>query len=229
MHVLPSQQLYFQQLWPLANCDAKDGKLVGQLLVDLVETKPDDLAHAIRTFANRMTMLRECGFPMGEFLVALMSAQTQSEPQIVGAVMTDHISVTAEQASAIGRSLASALRQPPATATAVRRAVDLVMHTMRSRYIWFLPMLEVLLVQGAERRRSTIARRLSSLVTPGPGPEAIMEETLIHVAPSAEGAYVGLFASVVQLVLHPPVARGLLYQYRFAAAVIRVPWCHDRL
>jgi hypothetical protein len=178
MHVLPSQQLYFQQLWPLASCDANDGRLVGQLLVDLVDSKPDNLAHVIRTFANRMSMLREADFPMGEFLVALISARNQSAPQIVATVVADHVSVTKEQAINIGRNLASC--QP--RAAALRRAVDSlsVLRTMRSRYIWFLPMLEVLLVQAAEpeRRRSTIAARLlGSRVTPDPSPEAIAEET----------------------------------------------------
>jgi hypothetical protein len=207
MHSPKTYMLYFQQLLPLSKCEARDGRIVGSLLIDLVESKPKDLAHAIRTFANRMAMLRDCGFRMGEFLVALMSAQASSAPESGSAVIQDPASVTNEQAAAIGRRLATT-QWPHATAAAARRAVDLqpTLRTMRSRYAWFVPMLEVFVVQAAERRRSTVARRLTSIVTPDVGPEATeetAEEPLVHVAvlPKAAGADDGSFDSVVRLVL----------------------------
>jgi hypothetical protein len=194
-----SQQLYFLQLLPLSECKADDGRVAGHLLMDLIEKKRDNQALAIRAFVNCMAMLRECGFRMGEFLVALISARASSFSETCTAVLQDPASVTNEQAAAIGRKLASTLCQPPATAVAVRKAVDLhsVLRTMRSRYAWFVPMLEVLLVvQATERRRSTSSRRLSSLVVPDPEQTATAESR-IHVEPNAEGADDGSFDSVV--------------------------------
>jgi hypothetical protein len=218
--------LYFQQVLPLGKCEARDGRVAGHLLKDLVEGKPRDLAHAIRTFANCMAMLRECGFPMAEFLVALMTGRAQGPNEKVAAESQSRSGVhdsqatwaTKEQAAAIGRKLAlvipdvaepAAIGRKLALVTpdvAVRKAVDLhsVLRTMNSRYIWFLPMLEVLLGHAAAHRRSTIARRLGSVITPARGPVA-SEESLIHVAPNAEGANEGSFDSVVRLALHPPV------------------------
>ena len=218
MHYPKTYVLYFQQLLPLSECEAKDGRLVGLLLMDLVESKPDGLAHAIRTFANRMAMLRECGFPMGDFLVALIVASAHSPSDSFAAesesrsVMPSPASVTTEQAAAIGRKLASAMCQPPATAAAVREAVDLhsSLRTMISRYVWFLPMLEVLLVHTAERRRSTITQRFTSIVAPTRGreaTEATADESRILVAPNAEGAVNGGFYSVVRPVSHPLISR----------------------
>ena len=231
MHIPKTYVLYCQQLLPLSECDAKDGRLVGLLLMDLVESKSDGLAHAIREFANRMAMLRECGFPMGDFLVALIVASAHSPSDSFAAESESRsvilspasatASVTTEQAAAIGRQLASATCQPRATAAAVREAVDLhsSLRTMISRYIWFLPMLEVLLAHTAEPRRSTIARRFtsirsrSSIVAPTRGPEATeatADESRILVAPNAEGAVNGGFDSVVRPVLHPLISCGVL-------------------
>jgi hypothetical protein len=70
-----TQQLYFQQLLPLGDCDAEDGRFVGHMLMAVVDSKPKDLPHAIRTFANQMAMLRECCCPrIGDMLVALLSS-----------------------------------------------------------------------------------------------------------------------------------------------------------
>jgi hypothetical protein len=231
MHSPSTIALYFQQLLPLSECEAHDGRVVGNLLIDLVASKPKDLAHAIRTFVNRMAMLRECGFRMGEFLVALLSAQPQDAPESGSAMMHDPASVTNEQAAAVGRRLAAKLWQPPSTAAAVRGAVDLqpALRTMRSRYAWFAPMLEVLLVQAAEHRRSTVARRRSSVVMPALGPEATdatAEESLVHVAHAAlniVSANAGSFDSVVRLVLRPLACCA-------GRAVAVIPsWRHSRV
>ena len=50
---------------PLAECDPDDGRVVGRMLVELMGRKPKDAAHAIREFAGRTAMLRECGFGVG--------------------------------------------------------------------------------------------------------------------------------------------------------------------
>jgi hypothetical protein len=201
--------LYFQQLQPLSKCVADDGRVVGHLLMDLIESKPKDLTHAMRTFSNRMAMLRECGFRIGAFLVALLysehAAATPEKNNVLATGSQDPVAVTEEQAAAIGRTLAAAML-PSATSVAVHEAVNLhaVLRTMKSKYAWFVPMLETLLVQGADRRRSTISRRLSSVVTPASldpeATEAIAGDSLIHAATkTTEGANDGSFDSIVRL------------------------------
>jgi hypothetical protein len=182
-------QLYFQQILPLADCNANDGKVVGQLLIDVVESKPTDLPHAIRTFANRTAMLRECGFRhIGDALLALLmtidkSASSDDVPAAALAVARDASSLTAEQASAIGSMIASKTRSH-APASALHRAVHLhpVLQAMRSQHAWFMPMLEVLVAANAieTRRISTlgIGKRFSAIITP-----AEPSETLIDVPP----------------------------------------------
>jgi hypothetical protein len=74
-------QQYFQQILPLEKCDAEDGRVVGQLLVDLASEYPKDPARAIREFADRTAMLRDCGFAhIGEMLARLLSADVQGRP-----------------------------------------------------------------------------------------------------------------------------------------------------
>jgi hypothetical protein len=229
MHPPKSYLLYFQQLRPLSKCVAGDGRVVGHLLIDLIESKPTDQTHAVRTFSNRMAMLRECGFRIGAFLVALLSPEhasvTPPKSNVLGGPQ-DPAAVSEEQATVLGRTLAAAI--PPSAAYCaadVLKAVNLhlVLRKMTSKYAWLVPLLEVLLVHATDRSRSTVSRRLSSVVTPAgiaSGYEAtelaapvetaeaaeaaeatIAGEPLrvIHVATSTEGAYDGSFDSVVRL------------------------------
>ena len=160
---------YFQQLRPASQCDAEDGRVVGQLLVDLVKSKPKDLAHAIRTFANSTAMLRESGFRhIGVMLEYLLLADAPSGAVCDTALVAlDRSSVTEQQAIAIGGAVASIVRRSHVPATAVRKVVNshAVLRAMSSDFIWFVPMLEVLVApKVAVSGRSTVMRRLSSLV-----------------------------------------------------------------
>jgi hypothetical protein len=40
------------QLRPPIACSAEDGRVAGHLLMDVEESKPTDLPHSVRTFAN---------------------------------------------------------------------------------------------------------------------------------------------------------------------------------
>lgn len=169
-----TMQLYFQQILPLTKCVAENGRLVGHLLLDLVKSKPKDLAHAIREFANRTAMLRECGFGhIGDMLVAMLEAGAHSDseqapPAAAHLAAQDAASVTAEQATAIGRMLATRTRSSLVPASELRELVDLhaIFRTMK-KYAWFVPMLEVLLAPPeSELRRPSIMRRLSAVVNP---------------------------------------------------------------
>jgi hypothetical protein len=74
-------QRYFQQIRPVAKCDAEDGRVVGHMLHDLVSSNPKDPARAIREFADRTAMLRDCGFAhIGGMLARLLSANVQVKP-----------------------------------------------------------------------------------------------------------------------------------------------------
>jgi hypothetical protein len=177
--VIPTQmdglrimQAYFQQIRPLATCVAEDGRVVGHLLLDLVDRKPKDLAHAIRTFANRTAMLRECGFAhIGDMLVAMLVADAHSDVVLVPHAAGDPAPVTAEQATAIGGMLVARARSSHSVPTvAVRQAVDShpVLRAMKTQHAWLVPMAEILLFPPAavEPRRPSIARRLGAVVTP---------------------------------------------------------------
>ena len=129
MHPPKSYLLYFQQLRPLSKCVAGDGRVVGHLLIDLIESKPTDQTYAVRTFSNRMAMLRECGFRIGAFLVALLSPEhasvTPPQSNVLGEPQ-DPAAVTEEQATVLSRTLAAAIPTLAAyCAAAVLNAVNL--------------------------------------------------------------------------------------------------------
>jgi hypothetical protein len=107
MNTVNIQQRYFQQLRPLSECDAEDGRMLGHMLVDLVESKPNDLAHAIRTFVNCTAMLRECSFcHIGAMLVRLLNADAPAGADDAAAIVAlSPSTVTEQQASAIGSAI----------------------------------------------------------------------------------------------------------------------------
>jgi hypothetical protein len=173
VHPPTTLQLYFQQLWPLGRCAAEDGRVTGYLLAELVRSQPKELAHAIRTFANRMAMLRECGFGhIGAMLAALFATNAQSEAEHVTPSVQSLASVTEAEATAIGRMLASIVHQAEAPEAALHMAFtsNRILGTMNAQYTWFLPMLHVLIRQRTTLRRSSIipiaARHFSSAVAP---------------------------------------------------------------
>ena len=169
MSLVQTQQVYFQSIRPLSACDAEDGRIVGRMLKDLVERKPKDLAHSIREFVCRTEMLRKCGF---RFISAMLTCLLIPDPEAgsdgdAPITALDRSSVTENQAIAIGGAIAQSVRRSHVPATAVRKVVNshAVLRAMKSDFVWFVPMLEVLVAQrSVESGRSTLMRRLSSLV-----------------------------------------------------------------
>jgi hypothetical protein len=169
MGYVHSLQRYFQHIKPLTMCDAEDGRNTGQLLLEVVKRAPKDLAHAIRTFTNCTTMLRECGFRhIGVMLVQLLNADAHVGPdKDVANVAPKPSSVTEKQAAAIGSVIASVrLSDMPAVAlTSVVESLT-VLRAMKSCFVWFIPMLEVLAVPKiAQPRRYSLMKRLTSIAT----------------------------------------------------------------
>ena len=169
MEHLKTQQVYFQSIRPLSACDAEDGRVVGRLLLDLVERQPKDLARSIREFVCRTEMLRMCGFRfIDRMLTCLLIPDPEAGPDGDVPITTlDRSSVTVKQAIAIGGAIAQSVRRSHVPATAVRKVVDshAVLRAMNSDFVWFVPMLEVLVAQKvAKSGRSSVMRRLSSLV-----------------------------------------------------------------
>ena len=210
---VPSTLLqYFQQVWPLAKCDAGDGRVVGQLLVDLVSSNPKDLARAIREFTDRTTMLRDCGFAhIGEMLAPLLSADFQGGPDddataipstpvtTAAAVGPNRSALTEKQAVAIGCAIASSVHQAHSLAAGLNKAVQShgVLQAMKSEYAWFVPMLGVVMAHKAvQPRGSMVMYRLRSII----GPVACSD-----VASDADAAdEQSGFSSVVRLGAHGP-------------------------
>ena len=151
-------QRYFQHIRPLAQCDAEDGRVVGQMLHDLVSCEPKDPAGAVREFAHRTAMLRECGLAhIGDMLARLLSADVRGKPDRTSvipsapvpttAVELDPSSLTEEQAIAIGAAIALSVREADMPATGLKRLVKshAVLRAMNSKYAWFAPMLETIM------------------------------------------------------------------------------------
>jgi hypothetical protein len=169
MQAPQSMQRYFQQIRPLSACDAEDGRIVGRMLRDLVEIKPKDLAHAVRTFANNTTMLRESGFRhIGVMLEHLLLADASGGAVSDAAIVVlDPSSVTKNQAIAIGGLIASSVRRSHMPGTALRRIVESypVLRAVTLGHEWFVPMLEVLTAREVASRPSLFVRRSSSIAT----------------------------------------------------------------
>ena len=158
-------------------CDAADGRFVGKLLVDLVERKPKDLAHAIRQFANCTAMLRDCGFAhIGDMLARSLSAvdghgghDNDAIAITSTALGLDPSSLTEKQAIAIGGAISSSVHQAHALAAGLNKVIKShgVLQAMKSEYVWFVPMLEVVMAhKAAQPRGSMVMKRLSSSISP---------------------------------------------------------------
>jgi hypothetical protein len=177
-------QLYFQQIRPIAKCDAEDGKVIGFMLHDLVRSKPKDLPHAIREFADRTAMLRECTFAhIGDMLTRLLSADVQADVQArpgegatatpsapvpTTAVGLDPSSLTTEQAIAIGTAIVLSVHERDLRAVGLKSVVKshATLRAMKSEYLWFVPMLEVIMEhKPAEPCGSLAMKRLSSSIS----------------------------------------------------------------
>ena len=169
MQVPQSVQRYFQQIRPLSACDAEDGRIVGRMLKKLVESKPKDLAHALRTFANNTAMLRDSGFRhIGVMLEHLLLADASGVAVSDAAIMAlDPSSVTENQAIAIGGIIASSVRRSHMPRTALKRIVEShpVLRAVTLGHEWFVPMLEVLTAREVASRPSLFVRRSSSIAT----------------------------------------------------------------
>jgi hypothetical protein len=209
-------------------CDAADGRFVGKLLVDLVERKPKDLAHAIRQFANCTAMLRDCGFAhIGAMLAWLLSADVQggldydamaipSAPVTTATVGSNRSALTEKQAIAIGCAIASSVHEAHALAAGLKRAVKshAVLQAMQLEYAWFVPMLEVVMAhKAAQPRGSVVINRLRSMRS-SIAPVAPIDVASDADAADEESGFSSVVCSPFSLCAHVPSdaceARGLL-------------------
>jgi hypothetical protein len=186
-------QRYFQQIRQIAQCDAEDGNIVGHMLLDLSRRKSKDLPPAIREFVNHTAMLRGCGFAhIGDMLARLLAADVQADVQAgpeedttatpsapvpTAAVGLDPLSLTKEQAIAIGTAIVFSFREHDVPAAGLKRVVKshAALRAMESEYAWFVPMLEVILARKAAgpRRSTYLMKRLhSSISSVAPSKEA---------------------------------------------------------
>lgn len=125
-----------------------------------------DLHHAIREFAGRTVMLRDCCCRfIGDLLVALLTttptADVRSDPQGVPNGARDISSLTATDTAALGGMLLWSLSQ----GSPLHEAVDSqpVLSAMKSQYAWFLPMLEILSGQHLPDKKTMLLLRRPSL------------------------------------------------------------------
>jgi hypothetical protein len=209
-----TQQLYFQQVRPLSKCDAEDGRVVGHMLVDLVSSNPKDPARAIREFADRTAMLRGCGFAyIGDMLARLLRADVQGRPDdettaipstpvtVADVVGPNRLALTEKQAIAIGCAIASCVRQAHALAAGLNKVVKShgTLQAMKSEYVWFMPMLEVIMAHKVAHSRGSVTvamNRLRSIISP-----VASSDVALHADAADEESG---FSSVVRLGAHGP-------------------------
>ena len=104
-------QIYFLQLKPLLACDAVDGQWVGSMLSEVSAKTGAALAHELRTFIQRTTMLRECEFRhVGMMLVTMLVPNDVFGDARCAVAHETPAAVTREEARALGLALLSLLR-----------------------------------------------------------------------------------------------------------------------
>jgi hypothetical protein len=214
VHTPQTLQRYFQQIWPLADCDAEDGRVVGRMLIGLVGGKAKDVTHAVRQFAYRTEMLRDCGLRnIGAMLARLLTAEALDNFAIGACgsrVIDDPSSLTEMQAAAIGDTIVSSVYQSHAPDTALKKVVQshAVLRVMSYDFVWFVPLLEVL---TAHKTRPTLHRALTKqlrLVVVAARTDSVVAPAFL--APNTDGAEDGSFSPVVWL-----GTRGTSYCSRF--------------
>jgi hypothetical protein len=221
-------QLYFQQIRPIRECDAEDGRIVGHMLMELVNSKPKDLAHAIREFANCTAMLRDCEFAhIGDMLARMLHANVQGGPEdctVPTAIPSSPVPTTAPSgvaltpkdtaigfelssltekqaiAIAIGSAFASSVNRAFSVAVVVKRVIKAhgVLQAMKYEYAWFVPMLEVILAHKAAGPRGSM---ITNQLRSSIFPVASSDVSSHADASDEENG----FSSVVRLGAHGPI------------------------
>jgi hypothetical protein len=177
--------------------------------VDLVSRNPKDAARAIREFADRTAMLRDCGFAhVGDMLARLLSADVHGGPDddataipcalvTIAAEGIDPSSLTAKQAIAVGSAIASSVHQAHTLAAGLKMGVKShgVLQAMKSEFTWFVPMLEVIMAHKAAERRGSVAMHRLRSIRSSIAPVAPIDVTSDADAADGESG----FSSVVRL------------------------------
>jgi hypothetical protein len=160
-------QAYFQQLRDPSECTAEDGVYVGHMLVDAAETSSSgkrETSKTVRTFAQRTTLLRDCGFPhLATMLATIVTGSHVADPDSPSDGSSDTIadpaSVTEEEATAMGVVFVDVLDSGRAATPALTPAAAVLklmetfvaLETMGQQHVWFFPMLTTIAerLQGA--------------------------------------------------------------------------------
>ena len=212
MQVPQSVQRYFQQIRPLSACDAEDGRIVGRMLKKLVESKPKDLAHAIRTFANNTAMLRESGFRhIGVMLEHLLTADAPGGAVSDSVIVAlDPSSVMKKHAIAIGGVIASSVGRSHAPGTALKMIVEShpVLRAVTLGHVWFVPMLEVLTAREVASRRSLFVRRSNSIAK-----AEFPNDADVDIAAQDAADEAGSFSSAVTALPHACVCARAIHAF----------------
>jgi hypothetical protein len=135
--------------------------------MDLMNTKPRELARKIRDFANRTAAARVRLSVHRHLLVAMLAANAHGDSHVPDEDTAGNpASATAEQAA----SLSGMLAVLPGGWLRSLKVIDSqsIPRTMKMRHVWFVPMLEVLLapLEATKLDRPSITTRLSANVTP---------------------------------------------------------------
>ena len=141
-----SIQVYFQQIKKPEACTARDGALVGHMMIDVTRSKKS-LLNALRTFVYRTAMLREVPLltHFGTLVfVALTDLPAAQQNRLGNAAIRVARTMTEENARTIGAALAELRRMSPDPKFIVQQLVVRfkLVQKLSLKYVWFSPMLE---------------------------------------------------------------------------------------
>jgi hypothetical protein len=125
-----------------------------------------------------------------------------SGPVMIAAIGLDPSSLTEKQAIAIGYAIASSVQQARTLAAGLKTVMKShgLLQAMKSKYAWFVPMLEVIMAHKAAQqpRGSTLMERVRSSIS-----HVASSDAALHADAVDEESG---FSSVVRLGAHGPVS-----------------------
>jgi hypothetical protein len=145
MSMASEMQAYFVQVRSMNKCEAADGALVGNLLMDAARTASNaERSHTVSKFVMRTAMLCECKCPHLDVLLSTIVENKYRRTKI--SKTKDPALLTASEAVAIGRSFSLILLQSNSPSAAVQQFAfqNLTIGELAQEYRWFRPMIEAI-------------------------------------------------------------------------------------
>ena len=183
-------QVYFQQLRDACDCTAKDGRLVGSMIMDSIRDIPNaEVGSAIQNFMDRTAMLRALEFPHFNMLLAAAVSAGLSKTESPAAVLAaDAASISEADAQRLGLSLSATLLNSVSAAAAVDAFIQKhpVLRTICNTYAWLKPLFQVVaerIIASPEAKLRRMTRSSSAFRDPNVPVIASLRRGFAQVVP----------------------------------------------